>query len=116
MALHGRRARWACIPRGGHWEAADLEVGYHHGGVSKKKKCIFLAYEIENDYLCKVNVMDINKSIMQIRGGHPTTTHEVCLERYVRDDNRTRMHQAAQARYTANDTSGDDRGIPEREH
>lgn len=80
MALHGRRARWACILRGGHCEAADLEVGYQHGGVSKKKKCIFLAYEIENDYLCKVNVMDINKSIMQIRGGHPTTTHETTGE------------------------------------
>ena len=71
MALHGRRARWACILRGGHCEAADLEVGYHHGGVSKKKKCIFLAYEIENDYLCKVNVMDIHKSIMQIQGDIP---------------------------------------------
>lgn len=71
MALHGRRARWACILRGGHCEAADLEVGYQHGGVSKKKKCIFLAYEIENDYLCKVNVMDIHKSIMQIQGDIP---------------------------------------------
>ena len=71
MALHGRRARWACIPRGGHCEEADLEVGYQHGGVSKKKKCIFLAYEIENDYLCKVNVMDIHKSIMQIQGDIP---------------------------------------------
>ena len=48
-----------------------MEVGYHHGGVSKKKKCIFLAYEIENDYLCKVNVMDIHKSIMQIQGDIP---------------------------------------------
>lgn len=71
MALHGRRARWACILRGGLCEAADLEVGYQHGGVSKKKKCIFLAYEIENDYLCKVNVMDIHKSIMQIQGDIP---------------------------------------------
>ena len=71
MALHGRRARWACILRSGHCEAADLEVGYQHGGVSKKKKCIFLAYEIENDYLCKVNVMDIHKSIMQIQGDIP---------------------------------------------
>lgn len=61
----GLASRGAATARRQTWRLDITMVG------SRKKEMYFLAYEIENDYLCKVNVMDIHKSIMQIQGDIP---------------------------------------------
>lgn len=50
--------------------------------------------------------MDIHKSIMQIQGDIPRQPMRYASNDTSRDDKLTRTHQAARARYTANDTSG----------